>query len=200
MRHLRHSKLPPRALSVAEEDRFLNAARAAGPRLLALALTLLRTGLRVSEANALRTDQVLYLGEVLRTWTLEPNQAKGGQGRLVEVPQDARLALWEYLTTRFTNLLEITPPRPLFANARNPRAIGTRGIQRAIAHLCHTAQIPDCTPHTLRHTLATRLVRVASIDVAAKALGHADIRTTQLYTHPSGDEVHDAIEKLSTSS
>jgi site-specific recombinase XerD len=144
----------------------------------ALLNLLLYAGLRVSEAAALkRTD--LDLGE--RKGTVIVRAGKGQKYRKVPLHKTARQALATYLEKCPT----LADDDHVFQSQRGP--LGARGMQLRIAALAEAADVKDVTPHVLRHTFATRLLREAETDLVTVSalLGHASVATTEIYTQPS---------------
>jgi len=144
----------------------------------ALLNLLLYAGLRVSEAAALkRTD--LDLGE--RKGTVIVRAGKGRKYRKVPLHKNARQTLTAYLEKYPT----LADDDHVFQSQRGP--LGARGMQLRIAALAEAADVDDVTPHVLRHTFATRLLRKAETDLVTVSalLGHASVATTEIYTQPS---------------
>ncbi|MBU0491930.1 MAG: tyrosine-type recombinase/integrase [Chloroflexi bacterium] len=120
----------------------------------------LYTGLRVGEVAALKTTDVV-LGE--RSGKVVVRSGRGRQYREVPLHQAARHALAAYLAVRPADRGD-----SLFQGRRGPLA--ARGIQMRLAALGKAAQV-DVTPHVLRHTLATRLLREVEADLVAAVEG-----------------------------
>ena len=72
-----------------------------------------------------------------------------------------------------------------------------RYIQRVVRRVGRAAGMEWLSPHHLRHTCATRLVAVTSTVIAARVLGHADVRTVEVYAHPDRETVAAAVERAS---
>ena len=147
----------------------------------ALLNLLLYTGLRVSECADLRVSDVVLNGKDPR---IIVRAGKGRKYREIPLHKTARQPLEAYLAVRPTDRGEA-----LFLGQRG--ALGARGMQFRIAALAEAAGLKDVTPHVLRHTFATRLLREAKVDLVTVAalLGHSSIATTQIYTQPSeGDK------------
>jgi len=196
---------PPKALSAQEvyrlqrtaaEQRQLAVAKADGassPTVItawrdeALLNLLLYTGLRVGEAAALRLDD-LVLGE--RSGKVIVRSGKGRKYRELPLHKEARQALAAYLKERSGG-----EDDHLFLGQRGP--LGSRGIQMQMAALGKAAEVA-VTPHVLRHTFGTRLLREAGTDLVTVAamMGHASIATTQIYTQPGEADMIRAVEKL----
>ncbi len=154
----------------------------------ALLNLLLYTGLRVSECAALRVEDVVLSGKDPRVIV---RSGKGRKYREVPLHKTARQALEAYLAVRPADR-----DNALFLGQRG--ALGARGMQFRIAALAEAAGVEDVTPHVLRHTFATRLLREAGTDLVTVAalLGHASIATTQIYTQPSASDKAAAVAGL----
>lgn len=155
----------------------------------ALLNLLLYAGLRVSEAAALRRAD-LQLGE--RKGTVIIRAGKGRKYREVPLHKTARQALTVYLDKCPT----LADDDPVFQGQRGP--LGARGMQLRIAALAEAADVDDVTPHVLRHTFATRLLREAETDLVTVStlLGHASVATTEIYTQPSERDLAEAVDGL----
>jgi len=85
---------------------------------------------------------------------------------------------------------------PLFPNSRGQQ-MTRQGLHYVLKRICSEAGVDNYSPHTFRHTCATRLIENGTnLRVVQKILRHADIRTTTIYTHPSSDRCIEAIEGL----
>ncbi len=182
----------PKVLSIAEVDTLLAQARKSmedgelapagrlrAARLLCLLETVYATGLRVSELVALpaasaRRDQRML---VVR--------GKGGKERLVPLNQAAKRAMAEYLKLR-TEIDKDAPTKWLFPSFGEQGHVTRQHFARELKALGSACGIaPDrLSPHVLRHAFASHLLHNgADLRVVQTLLGHADISTTQIYTH-----------------
>jgi site-specific recombinase XerD len=148
---------------------------------------LLYSGLRVSEAAALNTDDVTIND---RSGKVVVRSGKGRKRRELPLHKEARKALKAYLEIRPQNQSD-----DLFLGQRGP--LGARGIQMRLAALGETAGV-EVTPHMLRHTFATRLLREVGTDLVTVSalLGHESVATTAIYTQPSEEDLTQAVEEL----
>lgn len=151
-------------------------------RNLAALEILLATGMRVGELVSLS----------IRDWRADDSsfvvQGKGSRQRVAVLPDDRSLrALLMYLPHRRAMELD---HEGLLVNAAGGR-ISTQGIARLVTCTAKEAGVTcRVTPHMLRHTVATLLLRYgADIRVVQEVLGHASIATTQRYTHVSKDHL-----------
>lgn len=145
-------------------------------RNLALIDLLFATGMRVGEVSALDVDDFLSNELVFRV------KGKGGRGRLAYVVDEQTILIQkQHLELR---LRLVSKSCALFVNAVGGR-LSTQGIANIIAQFRRDAGIErHVTPHMLRHTVATLLLRNGmDIRVVQEFLGHASIATTQRYTH-----------------
>jgi integrase/recombinase XerC len=153
----------------------------------ALLNLLLYTGLRVSEAVALRVGDV-EIRE--RSGKVIVRSGKGRKYREVPLNKQARRPLAAYLEVR-----PEVEENWLFLGQRG--SWGARGMQLAIAGLGEVAEV-EVTPHKLRHTFATRLLRDVETDLVTVAtlMGHASVATTTIYTQPNEADLAKAVEGL----
>jgi integrase/recombinase XerD len=178
----RRRKLP-RTLSPAEAERLLEAANGTSPRDLrdrALAELLYGAGLRVSEAVGLDKASVDLDGRLVRAL------GKGGKERIVPLGRHAAESLRRYLA-RGRPYLDKRHRRELFLNARGG-ALTRAGAFLILRNLAAKAGLePErIHPHLLRHSFATHLLEGgADLRSVQEMLGHADLATTELYTHVS---------------
>jgi len=70
-----------------------------------------------------------------------------------------------------------------------------RSIQYALGDTTAALNLPHLTPHSFRHSFATRLLRVSNIRITQLALGHKSITSTAIYTHPTLDEIEIAMTR-----
>jgi integrase/recombinase XerD len=173
----------PRHLSVEEVDRLLAQPDVKTPRGLrdrALIELLYATGLRVSELMTLRPGDVNLESSYL-TCT-----GKGEKQRIVPMGDEASDWVRRYLRDARPALLGKRNSPRLFVNARRGGPGLTRvGFWKILKAYGRTARVPPgLSPHMLRHSFATHLLeRGADLRAIQMMLGHADLSTTQIYTH-----------------
>jgi integrase/recombinase XerD len=172
----------PVVLSVDEVDRLLAAPDRGEPRGLrdaAMIETMYATGLRVSELIALRLDDVDLRVGVLRA------SGKGRKQRLVPMGDQARALLVEYLERGRGHFVRGASPALFLTRLGKPMT--RQAFWKLITAYARAAGIRAAlSPHKLRHSFATHLLeRGADLRAVQAMLGHADIATTQIYTHVS---------------
>lgn len=171
----------PKFLSLEEVDRLLAQPDTSTPRGLrdkALIEVLYATGLRVTELVSLKTSN-LHLDEGYLTCV-----GKGSKERIVPVGQEAADWLKKYLAHGRRALLNGSSPW-LFVNARDGGPLSRVGFWKVLKEYGIKAGISrELSPHVLRHSFATHLLeRGADLRAIQVMLGHADLSTTQIYTH-----------------
>ncbi len=183
----------PRAVELAHLQTLLDAPPASTPRGIrdrAWLHVLAGAGLRVSELCALDVEDY-------RDAALTVRSGKGGRDRVVPLPAPARAALARWLETRSAP----EGQRALFVTLGGG-SLGQRLTRRRadeiLRHWCGLHGIPIVSPHALRHTYATRLLRAgADISEVQAALGHASIATTSRYLHADPARLRAAVDRLS---
>ncbi len=171
----------PDFLTSEETIRLLEAPDLATPqglRARALMELLYASGLRVSELVGLNLEQVNFNTDEIRVW------GKGAKVRVVLMGKPAARALSAYLSQGRPRLLAKKRSNALFLN-RDGGRLTERSIQRILAKYGRVAGIKKRVhPHLLRHTFATHLLDGgADLRVVQELLGHADLVSTQIYTH-----------------
>lgn len=166
----------PRFLTVREMEALLNAVKAndlQGRRDRAILETLYSTGVRVSELVGLNVADVDTLSELLKV------RGKGKKERIVPIGSLALEAVKVYVASRGTN-----GDTALFLN-KNKRRLSVRSISRIMDKYMKLADIrQNPSPHIMRHSFATHLLdRGADLRAVQELLGHANLSTTQIYTH-----------------
>lgn len=174
----------PKPLTVSQVERLMNAppATPAGLRDRALLEVLYGSGLRASETVSLRLQDVDLEVGFVRT------MGKGSKERVVPLGRKAVAAVSAYLGRGRAHMG--TPggvkPVELFLNARG-RRLSRQGLHLIVKKYARQAGLgDDVSAHTLRHSFATHLVEGgADLRAVQEMLGHADLSTTQIYTHLS---------------
>jgi site-specific recombinase XerD len=180
----------PRALAHHELLRLLRTVHSSQKaRDIAIVEVLANTGLRVGELAALTLDDV-EISE--RKGWVTVRSGKGETYRRVPLNADARKALAEYLEIRADG-----GDGQLFLGQRGG-GLTSSGIWRLVKRYGERAGL-DISPHDLRHTYGTCLVREEGVDLVTVALlmGHRSLDTTAIYTQPSEEDMARAAEKLS---
>jgi len=182
---LQASKQPPRfpkTLSEAQVEALLRAPDASTPlglRDRAMLETLYATGLRVSELVNLGVLDVNLADGVARV-----NMGKGGKDRLVPMGAEAQHWVERYLRESRAALLGRHRSDALFVTGRGGPMTRQAFWQLVRKHALKAAIHAPLSPHVLRHAFATHLLNHgADLRVVQMLLGHADISTTQIYTH-----------------
>lgn len=182
------AKVPERSLdliTIEELERLLKAPDVStlrGLRDKAMLELLFSTGLRVSELCALPRDINLKLDEV-------SVRGKGEKVRVVFISDDARESVKKYLDKRDDMddalFVQILGKNEKLATKRDSMRLTSRSVERIIKQYAIKAGISKkVTPHVIRHSFATDLLRNgADLRSVQMLLGHANINTTQIYTH-----------------
>jgi integrase/recombinase XerD len=191
--HLRapkQSRKLPQVLSRDEVAELLRQPRGTEPAALrdrALLETMYACGLRASEAIGLEVGDVDLEAGILRA------RGKGSKERLVPIGSAAARALGAYLQRGRGRLVGDRWESRLFVNQRGG-GLTRQGLYKIVQrHATSAGLASKMSPHTLRHSFATHLL-AGGCDLRSlqEMLGHADIATTQLYTHLSAERLKDA--------
>ncbi len=185
----------PKVLTRDEVDRLIAAAGARdgaqGLRLACMVELIYASGLRVSELTA------LPLAALARDPAYLIVTGKGGKDRLVPLNAPARTAVKAYLEVRKAFLPKGDAANPwLFPSRGKGGRLTPRRFAQLLDEAAADAGIDPArvSPHVLRHAFATHLLEGgADLRVVQTLLGHADIATTQVYTHLAGDRLREVV-------
>jgi integrase/recombinase XerD len=189
----RRSRKLPQVLTRGEVEKLLSQPSGTDPHALrdrALLELMYASGLRASEAIGLEIGDVDLEERMLRA------RGKGSKERIVPIGQAALRALNTYLERGRPKLVKNRPETHLFVNFRGGQ-LTRQGLYKIVRRHATSAGLADrMSPHTLRHTFATHLL-AGGCDLRSvqEMLGHADVSTTQLYTHLSSDRLKDVYFK-----
>ena len=180
----------PDLLSEDEVDRLINAfsPSAADPlelRNRCIIELLYSSGLRVSEAASLPLTAVDFESETIRV------SGKGSKVRIVPVGKPALRLLRRYMNSARAELCAAVPKSPYVFVSNHGRRLDRERIWQVVKIGAERAEIPkNIHPHSLRHSFASHLLdHGADLRVIQEMLGHANIATTEIYTHVAADKL-----------
>jgi integrase/recombinase XerD len=179
----------PKVLTRDEVNRLLEQPRGSSPGALrdrALLETMYACGLRATEAITLELSELDLDAAILRA------RGKGSKERLVPIGSKAVTSLRAYLDQARPRLVGLRDEPRVFLNLRG-HGLSRQGLYKIVQGHAKSAGLEQrMSPHTLRHTFATHLL-AGGCDLRSlqEMLGHADIGTTQIYTHLSAERLRD---------
>lgn len=171
----------PNFLTPEEADKLVRAAHNVRNR--AIILTLIRSGLRVSELVSLRYDDIYERSIVVRC-------GKGGKARVTFIDRETEIAIKTYLQGQRRR-------EYLFIN-QSKHQMSRQMVFALVKQTAERAGIEKkVTPHTLRHTFATNLLQNgARIEDVQPMMGHKSIQTTRIYMHFTNDYLHQRYDEF----
>jgi len=195
----------PTTLETAESDNLLDYLRHnAGTankmrkavRNYCMALLMLDAGLRVGELVSLRVHDLYFNREPVRNIIIKPHMTKNKVEHSIPVSQHLSEALRVFFDIWW---LKYETPEQEFAflSSKTDRPITTRQVERIICAAGWKSLGHPVHPHVLRHTFASRLIRVTNSSTVQQMLGHKYLSSTQIYCHPNEDDKRQAIESAS---
>ena len=184
-------KALPKYLSEEEVNRLLKQAEEKNFRLKVLLEILYASGMRVSELVGLPSAAVLSEGSMIMI------SGKGGKQRMVPLNDPARRAIDLWLTQRETALPRGRKSKWLFPSKSSTGHLTRDAFYKEIKELAIECGIPPSkvSPHVFRHSFASHLIaHDADLRSVQKMLGHADISTTEIYTHVLADRLKKVVQ------
>jgi len=156
---------------------------------------MIETGIRVGELSKLAWADVLWLNQPKVMLEIPASAAKTKQARNLPITPRLMAELRSAIKYHYDRH-NFSPAHYLMANVPNGQPISIRTLERIISTLGRKCIGQRITPHTLRHTFATRLLAVSDLRVVQDALGHARVGTTQMYTHPGPDRLAEVMGRM----
>ncbi|MDD5155241.1 MAG: tyrosine recombinase XerC [Candidatus Omnitrophica bacterium] len=177
----------PQFLTEEETRRLIESAGQAGKEALrdrAILETFYSTGIRISELVGLNTQDIDFISGIVKV------MGKGKKERIVPIGEHAIRAIREYLDKRKKQ------SEVVFLN-RSGKRISDRGVRGIVGKYIRLASIKHgVSPHTLRHSFATHLLdHGADLRSVQELLGHANLSTTQIYTHLTTERLKNVYDK-----
>lgn len=192
----------PKTLNVTEQHQLLDALLSKnaphssfrkGIRNYLIGCLMLEAGLRVGEVVSLKMGHLYFQGSPVYTILLTPDITKNHIERTLPVSTRLSQALAEYYDEH--PWLSGLPDNHLVWDRLCGRnTLTTRQVERIINAAGWKALGRPVHPHMLRHTFASKLMRVTDMRTVQELLGHSNITSTQIYTHPNEDDKKKAIE------
>lgn len=194
----------PRTMDATESTRLLVCLRQESGRVyndmarvrnFTMGALMLDTGIRVGELVKLRMYDLYFGDHPVSNLVIPPVIAKTGKERVIPVSQRLYRAILEMHNRVWTRYREGEGNYAFFFDLpREPLSV--RQVERIIIQAGLTATGRKITPHTLRHTFATNLMRKVPTPVVQALLGHARLSSTQVYQHPNHEDLKNAINSL----
>lgn len=194
----------PKTLNVTEQQQLLEALLSRdspnksfrkGIRNYLIGCLLLEAGLRVGEVVALKMSDLYFNKIPVTNLIVRPEIAKNHKERSVPVSTRLKDALAKYISEHHRLASQPLSHYALTVSL-SQIPITTRQVERIINKAGLEALGRPVHPHMLRHTFASKLMRVTDMRTVQELLGHKHISTTQIYTHPNEDDKKKAIGNM----
>lgn len=194
----------PRTLNITEVHQLLEALLCKnaphksfrkGVRNYLIACLMLEAGLRVGEVVALKMSHLYFNSKPVQNLVLSPDMTKNKSQREIPISSRLKAAIEEYWK-QHPYLAGSGEDCSAWHGMLNANTITTRQVERIINSAGWKALGRPVNPHVLRHTFATKLMRVTDMRTVQELLGHSSITSTQIYTHPNADDKKKAIDYL----
>jgi len=195
----------PRILTTEQIDRLLDILRhwegtwpqrTRGVRNYCMACLMLDAGLRCCEVRGLKISDLIFNDKPVKVLSLRRHIAKIHCPR--EIPISARLSYAiSMMYSCYWKFRDSNDPDIAFAAQHKNIPITRRHLHKIISRASAQFLHRPIHPHTLRHTFATRLLKLTNIRTVQELLGHVSLQSTQIYTHPNLEDKKQAIAKFS---
>ncbi len=166
-----------------------------GVRNYCMALLMLDAGLRVGEVCWLRIDNLWFANSPVENIVLDADLAGKECTRSVPVSSRLKSAITE-MHQSWWSLGAMSVLNFALYDTNRDFCLSTRQVERIIRAAAMKCLGRPVHPHMLRHTFASRLMRKTNMRVVQELLGHKNLSSTQVYTHPNGDDMRQAIDSI----
>lgn len=166
-----------------------------GIRNYTMALLMLDAGLRVGEVVQLHQDDLMFSGAPVENLVVREEIAKTKTERTIPLSSRVHKAIQE-MQGKWWADLHPQPGRHAFYQRDGCGSLTTRQVERIIRTAAEKSIGRPVHPHMLRHTFGTRIERKAGIRIAQVLLGHENVTSTQIYTHPNQDDMKKAVSDI----
>lgn len=200
------SRNSPETLTALEQHALLNALLVKegthrqfrlGVRNHCIALLMLDAGLRVGEVVKLRQSDLLLATEPLLNLLIRKEISKTKTERTIPLSDRLRSCFRE-MYSLWWKPHRSTVCLSAFYNDKTSQPLTTRQVERIIGSASSRVLGRSVNPHVLRHTFASKLMRLTNARVVQDLLGHKQLSSTQVYTHPNHDDRKKAIDALTS--
>ncbi|MQY80234.1 MAG: tyrosine-type recombinase/integrase [Bacteroidetes bacterium] len=185
-----------KTINESEINKLLSAAFKQSIRDFTMISLALSAGLRCSEVVGLHIEDVAPYSDVSTVLTVPQRIGKNGKKREIPINIETRDIIFKFLDIIKRHYGPLNSDDFLFVSRYTRRPLDNRDFQRIVKDLSIDSIDRAITPHVLRHTFATRLLKHTNLRVIQELLGHVSIQTTQIYTHVSTEDSRLAIDQL----
>lgn len=185
-----------KTINESEINKLLSAAFKHSIRDFTMISLALAAGLRCSEVVGLCFEDVAPYGDVSSVLTVPQRIGKNGKKREIPINIETRDILSKFFDIIRRRHGPLNSDDFLFVSTYTHKPLSNRDFQRIVKELSISSIDRSITPHVLRHTFATRLLKHTNLRVIQELLGHSSIQTTQIYTHVNTEDSRLAIDSL----
>jgi len=183
----------PKTITQEEVIRILD--EVTDPEIKLLFMLMVDAGLRVGEAVQLEKSDLILDGKSVKAVFIKADITKTHSERIIPLSNRIQVMigycqdmLWSK-DSQYSSMFA-------FSTQKQAGHISVRHVERILKALSTSVIAHPITPHVLRHTFATRMMRITSSRIVQQLLGHKRLTSTQIYTHPNGEDLVNAIGKL----
>ena len=183
-----------RVLDLEEEAKLLEYLGKKDIRDQVAAMFGLKAGLRIGELLQLQVGDVLVGDQVANEMLLRKATTKTHKPRWIPLNSELRQSVKNLIRWKKAKGEPLGPEAPLLCNRKGDRPYGSEDFQRHLSAAGWTVLARRIIPHDLRHTFASRLMRKGNIRALQELLGHTRLEYTELYTHPTRQDLRELVE------
>ncbi len=163
-----------------------------GIRNFSMGIVMLETGIRVGELCGLRIEDLWYANQPVENLVVRKEIAKNKQERQIPISVKLRDAIL-LMSSMIWSTQKASAMNFAFFSLAPSIPLSTRSVERFILDAGKSAFNLEVTPHWLRHTFGSRMMRKTNARVVQALLGHESLQSTQIYMHPNQDDLSKAI-------